>query len=68
MLDTDALLNLLAAALSSHLLIFGLRARSSRYLRITPRQLAKGRFIGGATGFVDAEGVIFTQLKVRRTA
>jgi hypothetical protein len=66
MLNTDALLDLLAAALSSRLSIFGLRGR--RYLRITPRRLATGRFTGGATRFVDAEGVVFTELKVRRAA
>jgi hypothetical protein len=68
MLNTDALLDLLAATLSPHLLIFGLCSRSARYLRITPRQLANGRFTGGATRFVDAEGVVFSQLKVRRSA
>jgi hypothetical protein len=67
MLNTDALLDLLAAALSSRLSIFGLQGKTGPYVRITPRQLAKGRFLGGATRFViDAEGVVFTSLKVLR--
>jgi hypothetical protein len=61
----EKMLDCLAQILSSRVAIFGLRAPNPRYLRITPAQLARGRFAGGAARFViDGEGVRYSDLRV----
>jgi hypothetical protein len=64
-MNTKTMLDCLARALASQLAIFGLRAPDARYVRITPAQLARGRFAGGAAQFViESEGLRFTDLRV----
>jgi hypothetical protein len=61
------ILDFLALALASRLSVFGRGAADARHRRITRRQLAQGRFTGGAASFViDSEGLVFTDLRVRR--
>jgi hypothetical protein len=63
------MLDCLAQALASQLAIFGLCAPNPRYVRITPAQLARGRFADGAQRFViDRDGLQYTDLRVGRTA
>jgi hypothetical protein len=64
----EKMLDCLAQMLSLRVAIFGLRAPNPQYLQITPAQLARGRFAGGAARFViDDEGVRYTDLRVSTT-
>jgi hypothetical protein len=62
----DRILDFLALGLSWRLSVFG-RDANGAYRRIPRRHLLNGRFAGGGKKLiVDDEGVVFTDLKIRK--